>query len=151
MLLGMCGLCAGVYGLLDGTAPAALGLPALAAGALLCTAGLFLGGRRVRRTTYRPDRWRAAEWGVAGCGVAAAVLLFATVGYDATDLNPSLYPLTWPTLPLVPVLALLLAGAAGIVSPPPGRTPEPATASRPLPVAPTGGASTDRTTSEVST
>ncbi|MED7949273.1 energy-coupling factor transporter transmembrane component T [Streptomyces sp. BE303] len=121
MLAGMCGLCAGVYGLLDGTAPAALGLPALLAGAGLCAAGLALGGRRVRRTTYRPDRWRAAEWGVAGCGVAAAVLLFGTVGYDATDLNPSLYPLSWPSLPLVPVVALLLAGAAGVVSPPSGR------------------------------
>ncbi|WP_033819067.1 energy-coupling factor transporter transmembrane component T, partial [Kitasatospora sp. MBT63] len=74
MLLGMGGLCAGVYGLLDGTAPAALGLPALAAGSALCAGGLALGGRRVRRTTYRPDPWRAAEWGVAGCGVAAAVL-----------------------------------------------------------------------------
>ncbi|MFB7129215.1 CbiQ family ECF transporter T component [Kitasatospora sp. NPDC056273] len=154
MLLGMCGLCAGVYGLLDGTAPAALGLPAFLAGAVLCVAGLLLGGRRVRRTTYRPDRWRAAEWGVAGCGVTAAVLLFATVGYDATDLNPSLYPLTWPTLPLVPVLALLLAGAAGIVSPPPGRTPGPAAGPGPRPAARPDAAPTDRTdrtTSEVST
>ncbi|MFJ2775438.1 MULTISPECIES: energy-coupling factor transporter transmembrane component T [unclassified Kitasatospora] len=125
MLLGMIGLCAGVYGLLDGTAPAALGLPALLAGSLLCAAGLALGGRRVRRTTYRPDPWRSAEWGVAGCGVAAATLLFVTVGYDATGLNPSLYPLSWPSLPVVPVLALLLAGAAGVIAPPPGRTPEP--------------------------
>ncbi|MEU4115672.1 CbiQ family ECF transporter T component [Kitasatospora sp. NPDC028055] len=157
MLLGMCGLCAGVYGLLDGTAPAALGLPAFLAGAVLCVAGLVLGGRRVRRTTYRPDRWRAAEWAVAGCGVTAAVLLFATVGYDATDLNPSLYPLTWPALPLVPVLALLLAGAAGIVSPPPGRTPEratdtaTATDARRSSTGVSSGVSTDRTTSEVST
>ncbi|WP_241003066.1 energy-coupling factor transporter transmembrane protein EcfT [Streptomyces sp. CB01881] len=155
MLLGMCGLCAGVYGLLDGTAPAALGLPAFLVGALLCVAGLLLGGRRVRRTTYRPDRWRAAECGVAGCGVTAAVLLFATVGYDATDLNPSLYPLAWPTLPLVPVLAVLLAGAAGIVAPPPGRTPEPAPVPGRRLTARTGGdtrtSRTDRTTSEVST
>ncbi|MFG3224664.1 energy-coupling factor transporter transmembrane component T [Kitasatospora sp. NPDC048194] len=155
MLLGMCGLCAGVYGLLDGTAPAALGLPAFVVGAVLCVAGLLLGGRRVRRTAYRPDRWRAAEWGVAGCGVTAAVLLFATVGYDATDLNPSLYPPTWPTLPLVPVVALLLAGAAGVVSPPPGRTPEPASDPRrtddPLGTGDTGSTRTARSTSEVST
>lgn len=150
MLLGMCGLCAGVYGLLDGTAPAVLGLPALVVGAVLCAAGLALGGRRVRRTSYRPDRWRAAEFGVAGCGVAAAVLLFATVGYDATDLNPSLYPLTWPSLPIVPVLALLLAGAAGAIAPPPGRRPEPATPSAPRPAARTGDhrATSDRATSD---
>ncbi len=119
----MAGLCTGLYGLLDGTAPAWLGLPALAAGSALCVAGLALGGRRVRRTTYRPDPWRGAEWGVAGCGLAAAVLLCVSVGYDATALNPSLYPLSWPSLPLVPALALLLAGAAGVLAPPPGRPP----------------------------
>ncbi|MFJ5881643.1 CbiQ family ECF transporter T component [Kitasatospora cineracea] len=123
LLSGMAGLCTGLYGLLDGTAPAWLGLPALAAGSALCVAGLALGGRRVRRTTYRPDPWRGAEWGVAGCGLAAAVLLCVSVGYDATDLNPSLYPLSWPALPPVPALALLLAGAAGVLAPPPGRPP----------------------------
>ena len=122
MLTGMLGLCAGVYGLLDGTAPKLLGLPALLAGSLLCCGGLALGGRRIRRTSYRPDPWRAAEWTVAGCGAATAVLLFTTVGYDPTDLNPSLYPLTWPTLPLVPAVAILLAAVAGIAAPPPPPT-----------------------------
>ncbi|MEV4612418.1 CbiQ family ECF transporter T component [Kitasatospora sp. NPDC049258] len=147
MLLGMGGLCAGVYGLLDGTAPPLLGLPALAAGSALCAGGLALGGRRVRRTTYRPDPWRAAEWGVAGCGVSAAVLLSVSVGYSATDLNPSLYPLSWPTLPVVPVLAVLLAGAAGVLSPPPGRTPAPAALPGRRPAGPATG--TDRTRTEV--
>ncbi|MCM2423117.1 energy-coupling factor transporter transmembrane component T [Streptomyces sp. RKAG293] len=123
MLLGMCGLCAGVYGLLDGTAPKALGLPALLVGSLLCCAGLALGGRRVRRTSYRPDPWRLAEWIVAGCGLASAVLLFTTAGYSAAELNPSLYPLSWPTLPAVPAVAVLIAGVAGVAAPPPGRAP----------------------------
>ncbi|MFJ5048516.1 energy-coupling factor transporter transmembrane component T [Streptomyces sp. NPDC088719] len=120
MLLGMCGLCAGAYGLLDPTAPTLLGLPALAAGSVLCLAGLRLGGRRVTRTTYRPDPWRFAEWAVASCGVLSAVLLFVNVGYDPAELNPSIYPLSWPTLPLVPAAAILLAGAAGFLAPPPG-------------------------------
>ncbi|MET8883616.1 energy-coupling factor transporter transmembrane component T [Streptomyces rubiginosohelvolus] len=119
MLLGMCGLCAGAYGLLDPSAPTLLGLPALAAGSLLCLAGLRLGGRRVTRTTYRPDPWRFAEWAVASCGVLSAVLLFVNVGYDPAELNPSIYPLSWPTLPLVPAAAILLAGAAGFLAPPP--------------------------------
>ncbi|KFK85957.1 cobalt ABC transporter permease [Streptomyces sp. JS01] len=119
MLLGMCGLCAGAYGLLDPSAPKLLGLPALAAGSVLCLAGLRLGGRRVTRTTYRPDPWRFAEWAVASCGVLSAVLLFVNVGYDPAELNPSIYPLSWPTLPLVPAAAILLAGAAGFLAPPP--------------------------------
>ncbi|MFD5206444.1 energy-coupling factor transporter transmembrane component T [Streptomyces anulatus] len=119
MLLGMCGLCAGAYGLLNATAPKLLGLPALAVGSVLCLAGLRLGGRRVTRTTYRPDPWRFAEWAVASCGVLSAVLLFVNVGYNPAELNPSIYPLSWPTLPLVPAAAILLAGAAGFLAPPP--------------------------------
>lgn len=119
ILLGMCGLCAGAYGLLDATAPKLLGLPALAVGSVLCLAGLRLGGRRVTRTTYRPDPWRFAEWAVASCGVLSAVLLFVNVGYNPAELNPSLYPLSWPTLPLVPAAAILLAGTAGFLAPPP--------------------------------
>lgn len=125
MLLGMCGLCAGAYGLLDASTPAFLGLPALAAGAVLCVAGLRLGGRRVTRTAYRPDPWRFEEWAVAACGVLSAALLFAGAGFDAAELNPSLYPLSWPTLPLVPTAAILLAGAAGFLAPPPLPTTAP--------------------------
>uniref|UniRef100_UPI00210D7C24 energy-coupling factor transporter transmembrane component T n=1 Tax=Streptomyces sp. ODS05-4 TaxID=2944939 RepID=UPI00210D7C24 len=119
MLSGMCGLCAGAYGLLDPTAPPVLGIPALGAGAALCVAGLRLGGRRVTRTAYRPDPWRAAEWAVAGCGVVSAVVLFAGAGFDPADLNASIHPLGWPSLPLLPAAAILLAGAAGLAAPPP--------------------------------
>ncbi len=72
MVAGMLGVCAGAYGLLDGTAPRFLGLPTILAGAALCCGGLALGGRRVTRTQYRPDPWRAAEWIVSCCGVATA-------------------------------------------------------------------------------
>lgn len=122
ILLGMCGLCAGAYGLLDATAPALLGLPAMALGAALCVAGLRLGGRRVTRTTYRPDPWRLPEWAVAGSGVLSAVLLLGNLGYDPAQLNPTFYPLTWPELPLVPTAAILLAGTAGFLAPPPGES-----------------------------
>ena len=90
----MVGLCVGVYGLLDGTAPAlprhcrpCSSVPAL------CCAGLALGGRRVTRTSYRPDPWRAPEWVVAGCGVlsARADLRQHRLRRRA-DLNPSLLP-----------------------------------------------------------
>ncbi|MFE9535667.1 energy-coupling factor transporter transmembrane component T [Streptomyces sp. NPDC006691] len=132
LLFGMCGLCSGAYGLLDATAPKLLGLPSMATGALLCAAGLRLGGRRVTRTSYRPDPWRFEEWAVAGCGVLSAVLLFTDVGFNAAELNPSIYPLSWPTLPMVPAAAILLAGAAGFLAPP----PLPVTGARPTPGAP---------------
>ncbi|MFJ6983738.1 MULTISPECIES: energy-coupling factor transporter transmembrane component T [unclassified Streptomyces] len=126
MLLGMCGLCAGAYGLLDATAPAFLGLPAMTLGALLCAGGLRLGGRRVTRTTYRPDPWRLPEWAVAGSGLLSAVLLLTDLGYDPAQLNPTFYPLTWPSLPLVPTAAILLAGTAGFLAPPPTPPQRPA-------------------------
>jgi energy-coupling factor transport system permease protein len=50
-------------------------------------------------------------------------VLFATAGYHPADLNPSLYPLRWPSLPWPPALAILLAGAAAFAAPPPVRTP----------------------------
>jgi len=119
MLAGMAGLCLGAYGLLDATVPGPVGITGFAAGGALCTAGLALGGRRVSRSRYRPDPWRGPEWTVAGCGVLAAIVLCAHTGYDPAALNPSLYPLSWPTLPLVPAAAVLLAGLAAVAAPPP--------------------------------
>jgi energy-coupling factor transport system permease protein len=117
LLAGMVGLCIGTYGLLAAGSPRYLGLPAIVAGALLCTIGLAIGGRRVRRTAYRPDPWRLPEWVVAGCGASTAALLFAAA--DSADRYPSFSPLRWPALPVVPVLALLLAALPGVAAPPP--------------------------------
>jgi energy-coupling factor transport system permease protein len=122
MSLGMLGLCIGGYGLLDGSAPRSLGLPALLAGSVLCCAGLMLGGRRVRRTAYRPDPWLAPEWIVAGCGICAAALLSVIAGYLPAALNPSFYPLSWPQLPLLPTIAILSAAFAAVAAPPPPRS-----------------------------
>jgi energy-coupling factor transport system permease protein len=121
MIAGMLGLCLGAYGLLDATAPRALGAVALLVGALLCGAGLALGSRRVTRTSYRPDPWRLPEWIVSCCGLLAAVALFASAHYDAARLNPSLSPLSWPPLPALPTAAILVAGLAGLAAPPPPR------------------------------
>lgn len=116
LLGGLFALCFGVYGLLDGTAAASFGLPALGAGAALCALGLGVGGRRVRRTTYRPDPWRAPEWIVAGCGLVPGVVLALAQGDDA-GLNPALAALRWPALPVVPLAAILVAALAGLAAP----------------------------------
>jgi energy-coupling factor transport system permease protein len=107
-----------MYGLLAADAPRYLGLPAILVGGMFCVLGLVLGGRRVQRSSYRPDPWRGPEWIVAGGGVVTAVLLFATTGTGVEALNPSFSPLRWPPLPVLPVLAILLAATAGVVAPP---------------------------------
>ncbi|MGN6171031.1 MAG: CbiQ family ECF transporter T component [Solirubrobacteraceae bacterium] len=121
MLAGMAGLCVGCYALLAGSGPRLLAIPAILAGAVLCGAGLALGSRRVDRTHYRPDRWRAPEWIVAGCGLISAVTLYLSTGYNAADLNPSFSPLRFPTLPVLPAVAILIAAVAAFAAPPPLR------------------------------
>jgi energy-coupling factor transport system permease protein len=121
VLTGLLGLCLGLYGLLDGTAPRLLGLGALAGGLVLSAAGLSLGGRRVTRSTYRPDPWRRPEWLVAGSGVTCATVMVAAGGYDPLLLHPSLYPLAWPDLPLLPLVAILLGALPAWLAPRPAR------------------------------
>jgi energy-coupling factor transport system permease protein len=122
MLGGMAGLCLGAYGLLDGSAPGVLGLPALLGGSVLCCLGLALGSRRVGASHYRPDPWKAPEWMVVACGVVPAFVLTAGLGFSDASLNPSVQPLGWPSLPVVPALAILVAALAAMAAPPPVRS-----------------------------
>jgi energy-coupling factor transport system permease protein len=134
VLGGLLGVCVGTYGLLDGTTPRALGAPAMALGLLLAAGGMSLAGRQVRRTSYRPDPWAGPEWAVSACGAVAAATLIVVAHVDPAVLNPSLQPLTWPSLPLVPTLGLLVGlGPAWLA--PPVAEPAPAVVLR-TPVAP---------------
>jgi energy-coupling factor transport system permease protein len=108
-LLGMLGVCAGLYGLLDAGSPTVLGLPLLVGGALVAVGGLVVGGRRSARTRYRPDRWGLLEWAVSASGVAAAAGMLVTASVDPAAVAPSTSPLVAPGLPVVPALALLVA------------------------------------------
>ncbi|MQA77512.1 MAG: energy-coupling factor transporter transmembrane protein EcfT [Streptosporangiales bacterium] len=119
VIAGLVGLATGAYGLLDGTAPWLLGLPMLTAGVALCCVGLVLGGRRVVRSRYRPDRWRSAEVVVACSGVAAAVLLFVSATVTPETLYPSLDPPVWPQVGIVPLLGVLVALVPAVAAPPP--------------------------------
>ena len=118
LLGGLAALCLGMYGLLDATAPPRLGVPAMCAGVLLCCAGLFLGGRRVRRTSYRPDPWRLPEWLVMLCAVVPAAVLCTGAGASVAALQPGFFPLHWPPLPLVPAATILLGALAAVAAPP---------------------------------
>ena len=116
---GMCGLCLGAYALLDGSLADPLGLPAVLGGTVLCCGGLFIGGKRVRRSQYRPDPWLAPEWIVTFAGLVPAAITFAGVGFSAASLNPSTQPVAWPSLPWLPAMAILFAAIAGIATPAP--------------------------------
>lgn len=133
LLGGLVALCLGAYGLLDATAPAAFGLPALLAGSALCGLGLALGGRRVSHTVYRPDPWRAPEWIVTASGLGCALILVVAGHYDPGTLVPSLEPLTWPSLPVLPLLGILLAAVPAVAAPAP---PTGSASSAPAGVAP---------------
>ena len=94
------------YGLLDASAPAAAGVPLLAAGVICAAAGLVVGHRRGERSTYRADAWRSAEWLVLGCGLVVAAAFSLGVREGA---GSALEPLSWPTLPTAAVLGLAVA------------------------------------------
>jgi energy-coupling factor transport system permease protein len=121
MVGGMAGLCVGAYGLLDASAPRPLGALGLVAGAVACCAGLALGGRRVVRTRYRPDPWRAPEWVVATCGLLCTALFYVAAGTNASGIDPTYYPLRFPPLPALPTIALLIAAVPAFAAPPPRR------------------------------
>jgi energy-coupling factor transport system permease protein len=122
LLTGLVGLCVGAYALLDPTVPGVLGVPMLLFAAVSAGVGLVLGGRRIQRTQYRPDPWRLAEWNVVVTGVAAATAMIVANNIDPGALAPSVYPLAWPTLPLLPVVGLALAALPAFVTPVPPRT-----------------------------
>ena len=118
LLTGVFGVTVGTYGLLDGTTPRWLGGPCLVVGCLLAVVGLRTAGHRIQRSVYRPDPWRIEEWLVVGSGVAAAAIMFLATEVDAANLFPSLQPLQWPSIGLLPAVAAGVAGLAGVVAPP---------------------------------
>ncbi|WP_328909936.1 energy-coupling factor transporter transmembrane protein EcfT [Streptomyces sp. NBC_00234] len=119
---GLLGICAGTYGLLASQG-AVYGLPLLLIGLAAATAGLRLGGRRSVRTRYRPDRWGARAWLVAGSGAAVAAAMIWAGSADPQALHPGVVPLIPPVLPLWPAAAVLIGLLPAVVAPlPPSPT-----------------------------
>nr|WBO77674.1 energy-coupling factor transporter transmembrane protein EcfT [Streptomyces sp. SBE_14.2] len=113
---GLLGVCAGTYGVLTAEG-GTYGLPVLLLGLTAALVGLRLGGRRAVRTRYRPDPWDLRAWLVTGSGVAVAALMFLAEAENPAALEPSVIPLTAPTLPLWPAAAILLALLPAFVAP----------------------------------
>ncbi|MFC5286534.1 CbiQ family ECF transporter T component [Actinokineospora guangxiensis] len=153
MIVGLIGVCVGIYATLDGTTPRFLAGPVLIAGLVVALIGFRSAGRRVLRSRYRPDRWLPAELVVAGCGVAVAVVMFTTSSVDPTNLNPSLITLSWPLLSWGPLVGVALGVLPAVLSPPPQTSTDPIgtdqidtdlTGTSPTGTSPTGTAATGK-------
>jgi energy-coupling factor transport system permease protein len=102
---------------MDGTTRE-FGLPLLFGGLLMAGAGFLLGGSRVRKTVYRPDRWGVEDVVVALCGVLTAAVLYLSSSVAGTNLYPSLNPLRWPEIAVLPMLGILIALLPAWLAPP---------------------------------
>lgn len=112
MLTGLVGICVGIYAVLDTTAPRILATPMLVLGVGVAVLGLVGAGRRVPRTRYRPDPWRAPELVVMSAGLAAAVTMWWVARHQVVVAYPDLA--SWPSL----TGAALLAATVGLLAAP---------------------------------
>ena len=128
---GLCGVVAGVYGLLDGGSAPLLGMPLLVAGSMAAMASLMVGARHDPRSRYRPDPWAAPEWMVLASGVAAGGLVLVAAQRAVPGVVLQTSPAIWPTLPWLPALGLLVGLFPAWLTPlPPQRAAERATRSQ---------------------
>jgi energy-coupling factor transport system permease protein len=117
-LLGLLIMSVGGYALLDaGTSPVVSTAMLLTGLALLGT-GMRRANRRAVRTVYRPDPWRWPETWTVAAGVVALVAFTAQAWLDPTTMLPATAPLVWPSLPLLPLVAVLAAAAPAWIAPP---------------------------------
>jgi energy-coupling factor transport system permease protein len=118
-LIGLGGVVAGVYGLLDGGSAPLLGLPLLVAGSSAAAASLAVGARREKRSRYRPDPWAAPEWVVTVSGALAGALVMVAAQRGVPGIILQTSPAVWPTLPLLPAMGVLLGLLPAWLSPEP--------------------------------
>lgn len=97
-----------------GTAAAALGIT----GAVGLGAAILLASSDTGRTRYRPRRMRAADWVVAAASVLAPVAMASASWAGDSSLVWFASPLRWPTLHVLPALALVPLLAPALVPPP---------------------------------
>jgi energy-coupling factor transport system permease protein len=118
-LIGLGGVVAGVYGLLDGGSAPLLGLPLLVAGSSAAAASLAVGARREKRSRYRPDPWAAPEWVVTVSGALAGALVMVAAQRGVPGIILQTSPAVWPTLPLLPAMGVVLGLLPAWLSPEP--------------------------------
>ena len=119
-LVGLLGVTMGMYGVLDPTrSPGWTGAPLLVAGLGLAVAGLALGGRQIRVSTYRKDPWRAEETLTVLTGVAAVAGVLISRQTTPDLMSMSFQPLAAPGLPVAATLGILLGVLPAVITPEP--------------------------------
>ncbi len=117
MIGGLCGVVVGTYALLDQTAPRLLAAPMLTLGLAVALAGLVMSGRRVERSRYRPDRWRAAELAVVVIGLGVGGTGWWVNRFQVQVAYPGVTAV--PEVSLTALVAVLLGVLAVAATPPP--------------------------------
>ncbi|MET1038306.1 MAG: CbiQ family ECF transporter T component, partial [Aeromicrobium sp.] len=121
MLAGLTGLCVGTYGFLDARAPRILAWPMLAVGIAMAAIGFVVAGRRVERTRYRPDRWRAGELVAVVSGLAVAVLTYVIADRDPDVIMPTVAE--GPQLSVLALVTVMIGVVPAFLTPPPALDP----------------------------
>ncbi len=120
LLTGLVATVLGIFGLLSSGTPAIVDVLLVVAGAGLAMVAAGIAGRRSLRTVYRADPWRLAEWVVAAAGVGVAVIFVAASALGAGVDTPT-DPPTWPVLPLLPLVGIVVAMTPAWTTPAPPR------------------------------
>jgi energy-coupling factor transport system permease protein len=117
-LTGLTVLLIGGYALLDASTSVVLASTLMGLGAVAMLLGLRRLNRRALRTVYRPDPWRISETLVVASGVTTMLVFAVAASVDPLTMLPTTTPLVWPELPLIPLVAALVAALPAIAAPP---------------------------------
>ena len=115
---------AGLYGVIDSGSLFGLGLPVLAVAAVLCGIGLALGGRRTAALALSPGpvaQARVDRGRVRSCGARRPWPL--PVRWTCRDSPSRSRPWRFPSIPLLPVVGILIALVPAIAAPNPIGSP----------------------------
>ena len=118
VLAGFLAALVGGYALLDASTSPEVAAALLATGIIVLLLGLVRSNRRAVRTVYRPDPWRWPESATVASGAVALVACTAAAWVSPDVMLPSTSPLTWPALPLLPLLGVLVAASPAWITPP---------------------------------
>lgn len=113
LILGLMGMTAGSYGILDTSAPRWLAGPMVIGGVLLAFGGLWLSGRTVGGSVYRPHPWGWREAVVIAVGIAVGAAGWWLSAHSGDVAYPDLSSAPQVTLPALIVLVGLVPSLVG--------------------------------------